>query len=49
MSCSVVVSVEDSSVAESEAGQLEGSPAEMKVEDFWELGPLQRAREKLGG
>ena len=32
-----------------EAGQLEGDPAEMKVEDFWDLGPLDRAREKLGG
>jgi NitT/TauT family transport system substrate-binding protein len=32
-----------------EAGQLEGTPAELKVEDFWELGPLNRARAKLGG
>jgi NitT/TauT family transport system substrate-binding protein len=32
-----------------EAGQLEGSPGDIKVEDFWDLGPLERAREKLGG
>ena len=32
-----------------EAGQLEGDPGEIKVEDFWDLGPLERAREKLGG
>jgi NitT/TauT family transport system substrate-binding protein len=31
-----------------EAGQLGGTPAELKVEDFWELGPLNRARAKLG-
>ena len=30
------------------AGQLEGDPAELKVEDFWDLGPLQRALDKLG-
>ena len=32
-----------------EAGQLEGSASDIKVEDFWDLGPLERAREKLGG
>ena len=31
-----------------QAGQLEGNPDELKVEDFWDLGPLDRAREKLG-
>jgi NitT/TauT family transport system substrate-binding protein len=30
------------------AGQLEGDPADLKVEDFWVLGPLERALEKLG-
>ncbi len=30
------------------AGQLEGDPAELKVEDFWDLAPLERALEKLG-
>jgi NitT/TauT family transport system substrate-binding protein len=32
-----------------EAGQLEGPANEIKVEDYWDLGPLERAREKLGG
>ena len=32
-----------------EAGQLEGAPGDFKVEDFWDLGPLERARAKLGG
>ena len=32
-----------------EAGQLEGPASDIKVEDFWDLGPLERAREKLGG
>jgi NitT/TauT family transport system substrate-binding protein len=32
-----------------EAGQLKGSPADLKVEDFWNLGPLEKARKKLGG
>ncbi len=32
-----------------EAGQLEGEPGDIKVEEFWDLGPLERAREKLGG
>jgi ABC-type nitrate/sulfonate/bicarbonate transport system substrate-binding protein len=30
------------------AGQLEGDPAELKVEEFWDLGPLERALGKLG-
>jgi NitT/TauT family transport system substrate-binding protein len=30
------------------AGQLEGDPASLKVEDFWDFGPLDRALEKLG-
>lgn len=30
------------------AGQLEGSPDELKVEDFWYFEPLQAAKEKLG-
>lgn len=32
----------------SEAGQLTGDIADMKVEDFWELGPLNAALEKTG-
>jgi NitT/TauT family transport system substrate-binding protein len=32
-----------------EAGQLEGATGDIKVEDFWDLGPLERARAKLGG
>ena len=30
------------------AGKLEGDPATLKVEDFWALGPLNRALAKLG-
>ena len=30
------------------AGKLEGDPATLAVEDFWELGPLDRAVAKLG-
>jgi NitT/TauT family transport system substrate-binding protein len=30
------------------AGQLEGDPATLKLEDFWDLGPLNRALAKLG-
>lgn len=30
------------------AGQLEGDPAELKVEDYWDLGPLNAAKAKLG-
>lgn len=29
-----------------EAGQLQGDPATLKVEDFWDLGPLNKALEK---
>jgi NitT/TauT family transport system substrate-binding protein len=32
-----------------EAGQLQGKASELKTEDFWDLGPLQRAQKKLGG
>jgi len=32
-----------------EAGQLQGPASELKVEDFWDFGPLERARKKLGG
>jgi NitT/TauT family transport system substrate-binding protein len=31
-----------------EAGQLQGPVANLKVEDFWYLGPLERARKSLG-
>jgi NitT/TauT family transport system substrate-binding protein len=31
------------------AGQLQGDPATLKVEDYWDLGPLDAARAKLGG
>lgn len=31
------------------AGQLQGSPEELKVEDFWYLAPLERAQAKLAG
>jgi NitT/TauT family transport system substrate-binding protein len=30
------------------AGQLQGDPAMLEVEEFWELGPLNRALDKLG-
>jgi NitT/TauT family transport system substrate-binding protein len=30
------------------AGQLTGDPATLKVEEFWEFGPLDRAKKKLG-
>ena len=30
------------------AGQLEGDPATLKVEDFWDLAPLNRVLDKLG-
>ncbi len=30
------------------AGQIEGDPADLQVEDFWDFGPLNRALEKLG-
>ena len=32
----------------SQSGQLEGSPDELKVEDFWYFAPLEAAKEKLG-
>jgi NitT/TauT family transport system substrate-binding protein len=32
-----------------EAGQLQGPASDLKVEDYWDLGPLQRAAAKLGG
>jgi NitT/TauT family transport system substrate-binding protein len=31
-----------------QSGQLQGSPDELKVEDFWYLEPLKNAKEKLG-
>lgn len=30
------------------AGQMEGAPADLKVEEFWDLGPLEAARAALG-
>jgi NitT/TauT family transport system substrate-binding protein len=33
----------------SSSGQLEGDPAELKVEDFWYLGPLEKAKAEVGG
>lgn len=30
------------------AGQLEGDPADFRVEDYWDLGPLDAAKAKLG-
>jgi NitT/TauT family transport system substrate-binding protein len=32
-----------------EAGQLQGTAGDLKVEDFWNLGPLEKAAKKLGG
>lgn len=32
-----------------EAGQMQGPAAEIKVEDFWYLAPLDRARKTVGG
>ena len=32
----------------SQSGQLEGSPDELKVEDFWYFAPLEAAKEKRG-
>lgn len=32
-----------------EAGQLEGSAADLKVEDYWDLEPLEDARKTAGG
>lgn len=31
-----------------EAGQMQGPVSELKVEDFWDFGPLERAGKKLG-
>ena len=32
-----------------DAGQLEGPADSLKVEDFWDFGPIEAARKKLGG
>jgi NitT/TauT family transport system substrate-binding protein len=32
-----------------EAGQMQGPASSLKVEDFWDFGPLERARKRLGG
>ena len=32
-----------------EAGQLQGKAGDLKVEDFWNLAPLEKATKKLGG
>lgn len=32
-----------------EAGQLQGPASALKIEDFWNLAPLEKARKKLGG
>jgi NitT/TauT family transport system substrate-binding protein len=32
-----------------EAGQLEGAAADFKVEDYWDLKPLEEARKTIGG
>ena len=32
-----------------QAGQLEGDPASLKVEDFWDMRPLEAARKVVGG
>jgi NitT/TauT family transport system substrate-binding protein len=32
----------------SKSGQLQGSPEELKVEDFWYFGPLEAAKAKVG-
>ena len=31
-----------------EAGQLQGPASELKIEDFWHLAPLEKAKKKLG-
>lgn len=31
-----------------QAGQMTGNAAELKVEDFWDFGPLDRAKKKIG-
>jgi NitT/TauT family transport system substrate-binding protein len=32
-----------------EAGQMQGPVGDLKIEDFWHLAPLERARKALGG
>ena len=32
-----------------EAGQMQGPASSLKVEDYWDLGPLENARKALGG
>ena len=32
-----------------DAGQLEGPADSLKVEDFWDLGPVEAAKKNLGG
>jgi hypothetical protein len=32
-----------------EAGQMQGPVSDLKIEDFWHLAPLERARKALGG
>ena len=32
-----------------EAGMMEGAADTLKVEDYWDLGPLEAAKKKLGG
>lgn len=41
-------SVEEDFLFYTTAGTLEGDPAELKVEDFWYLDPLNRALDKVG-
>jgi NitT/TauT family transport system substrate-binding protein len=43
-----VAGVKDDLTFYSLAGQLQGDPASLKVEDFWDLGPVTRAKAKLG-
>jgi NitT/TauT family transport system substrate-binding protein len=32
-----------------EAGQLTGKASDLKIKDFWTLGPLEKAQKKIGG
>ena len=43
-----VESVEEDFLFYTTAGTLEGDPADLKVEDFWYLAPLNRALDKVG-
>jgi NitT/TauT family transport system substrate-binding protein len=43
-----VQAVETDLAVLSQSGQLEGSAEDLKVEDFWYMGPLEAAKEKLG-